>query len=167
MTTFNTPLGAFQLTVLPMGWTNSPAVLQGDVLHILCAEIPHWTQPFVDDVPIKGPKTQYKLPNNQFETIPSNPGIRRFVWEHLEAMHHIIQCAKSYGVTFSGKKAFIGVAQADILGHLYTYEGRINDPSHTQVIQDWPIPTNVSEVRAFLGTCGVLCIFIHNYTLTV
>ena len=35
MTTFNTPLGAFRLTVLPMGWTNSPVVLQGDITHIL------------------------------------------------------------------------------------------------------------------------------------
>ena len=43
MTTFNTPLGAFQLTVLPMGWTNSPAVLQGDVTHILRPKIPHLT----------------------------------------------------------------------------------------------------------------------------
>ena len=55
LTTFNTPLGAFRLTVLPMGWTNSPAVLQGDITHILRPEIPHWTQPFADDVPIKGP----------------------------------------------------------------------------------------------------------------
>ena len=165
MTTFNTPLGAFRLTVLPMGWTNSPAVLQGDVSHILRAEIPHWTQPFADDVPIKGPKTRYELPGGRFEMIPGNPGIRRFVWEHLEATHRIIQRAKSYGVTFSGKKAFIGVPQADILGHLCTYEGRIADPSRVQVIRDWPIPTNVSEVHAFLGTCGVLRIFIRNYTL--
>ena len=35
MMTFNTPLGAFRLTVLPMGWTNSPAVLQGNIIHIL------------------------------------------------------------------------------------------------------------------------------------
>ena len=35
ITTFNTPLGAFRLTVLPMGWMNSPAVLQGNVTHIL------------------------------------------------------------------------------------------------------------------------------------
>jgi hypothetical protein len=165
MTTFNTPLGAFRLTVLPMGWTNSPAVLQGDVSHILRPEIPQWTQPFADDVPIKGPKTRYELPGGRFETIPGNPGIRRFVWEHLQTTHRIIQRAKSYGVTFSGKKAFIGVPQADILGHLCTYEGRIPDPSRIQVIRDWPIPTNVSEVRAFLGTCGVLRIFIRNYTL--
>jgi hypothetical protein len=165
LTTFNTPLGAFRLTVLPMGWTNSPAVLQGDITHILRPEIPHWTQPFADDVPVKGPPTRYERDDGSFETIPDNPGIRRFVWEHLESVHRIIQRVKAYGATFSGKKAFIGVPQADILGHLCTYEGRIADPSRVQAIQDWPVPTNVSEVRAFLGTCGVLRIFIKDYTL--
>ena len=165
MTTFNTPLGAFRLTVLPMGWTNSPAVLQGDITHILRPEIPHWTQPFADDVPIHGPRSHYELPDGTFETIPQNPGIRRFVWEHLEAVHRIIQRAKAYGVTFSGKKAFVGIPRANILGHICTYEGRIPDNSRVQAIQDWPVPTNVSEVRAFLGTCGVLRIFIKNYTL--
>ena len=165
MTTFNTPLGAFRLTVLPMGWTNSPAVLQGDITHILRPEIPHLTQPFADDVPIKGPASRYELPDGSFETIPENPGIRRFVWEHLGSVHRIIQRSKSYGVTFSGKKAFIGVPQAEILGHICNYEGRVADPSRIQAIQDWPVPTNVSEVRAFLGTCGVLRIFIKGYTL--
>lgn len=165
MTTFNTPLGAFRLTVLPMGWTNSPAVLQGDITHILRPEIPHWTQPFADDVPIKGPKSRYELPDGSFQTIPENPGIRRFVWEHFGAVHRLIQRAKAYGVTFSGKKAFIGVPRAEILGHICTYEGRIADPSRVRVIQDWPVPTTVSEVRAFLGTLGVLRIFIKGYTL--
>ena len=76
MTTFNTPLGAFRLTVLPMGWTNSPAVLQGDITHILRPEIPDWTQPFTDDVPIKGPKSRYQRPDGTYETIPENAGIR-------------------------------------------------------------------------------------------
>ena len=165
MTTFNTPLGSFRLTVLPMGWTNSPAVLQGDITHILRPEIPQWTQPFIDDVPVKGPKSRYELPDGSFETIPGNPGIRRFVWEHLEAVHRIVQRVKSYGATFSGKKAFIGVPQAEILGHLCSYEGRVVDPTRVQAIKDWPIPTNVSEVRSFLGTCGVLRIFIKGYTL--
>ena len=164
MTTFNTPLGAFQLTVLPMGWTNSPAVLQGDVTHILRPEIPEWTQPFADDVPIKGPPTRYET-EDSYETIPENPGIRRFVWEHLESFHRIVQRVEAYGATFSGKKAFIGVPCADILGHICTYEGRIADESRVQAIQDWPLPTNVTEVRAFLGTCGVLRIFIKGYTL--
>jgi hypothetical protein len=165
MTTFNTPLGAFRLTVLPMGWTNSPAVLQGDITHILRPEIPHWTQPFADDVPIKGPRTRYELPDGHVQVIPGNPGIRRFVWEHFEAVHRIIQRVKAYGATFSGKKAFIGVSKADILGNICTYEGRVADPLRVQAIQDWPVPNTVSEVRAFLGTCGVLRIFIKDYTL--
>ena len=123
MTTFNTPLGSLRLTVLPMGWTNSPAVLQGDVTHILRPEIPHLTQPFADDVPIKGPKTRYELSDGAYETIPENLGIRRFVWEHFLDVHRIIQRVEAYGATFSGKKAFLGVRQADILGHLCTYEG--------------------------------------------
>ena len=63
-----TPLGAFQLTALPMGWTNSPAVLQGDITHILKLEIPHWTLPFADDVPITGPASRYKHPDGSYET---------------------------------------------------------------------------------------------------
>ena len=165
MTTFNTPLGAFRLTVLPMGWTNSPAVLQGDVTHILRPEILHLTQPFADDVPIKGPRTRYVLPDGSYETIPENSGIRRFVWEHLQDVHRIIQHVKSYRATFSGKKAFIGVPRADILGHICTPEGRVADPSRIQAILDWPLPTTVSEVQSFLGTCGVLRIFIKDYTL--
>ena len=78
MTTFNTPLGAFRLTVLPMGWTNSPAILQGNVTHILQPEILHLTQPFTDDVPIKGPRTHCVLPDGSYETIPKNSGIRHF-----------------------------------------------------------------------------------------
>ena len=76
-----------------------------------------------------------------------------------------MQQVKLYGATFSGKKAFIGVPRAAILGHVCTYEGRVADPSRVQAIQDWPVPKSVSEVRAFLGTCGVLWIFIKNYTL--
>ena len=146
MTTFNTPLGAFCLTVLPMGWTNSPTVLQGDVTHILRPKIPHLTQPFADDVPIKGPCTRYVLPDGSYETIPENSGIRRFVWEHLQDVHRIIQHVKSYGAMFSGKKAFIEVPQADILGHICTPEGRVADSSRIQAILDWPLPTTVSEV---------------------
>ena len=67
--------------------------------------------------------------------------------------------------TFSGKKAFIGVPRADILGHICTPEGRVADSSRIQAILDWLLPTTVSEVRAFLGTCGVLQIFIKDYTL--
>ena len=148
-----------------MGWTNSPAVLQGDVNHMLRPEIPHNTIPYADDVPIKGPATRYQKENGAYETIPENSGIRRFVWEHFLIIHRIIHRTRSYGATYSGKKAFIGVERVDVLGYTCAFEGRIADPGRVKVIQNWPVPTNVSEVRSFLGTCGVLRIFIKGYTL--
>lgn len=56
-TTFQTSLGTFRLTMLPMGWTNSMQILQGDITYTLQEEIPDITIPFVDDAGIKGPES--------------------------------------------------------------------------------------------------------------
>ena len=40
---FQTPYGALQLTMLPMGWTNSVPIFHDDITHILQPEIPHVT----------------------------------------------------------------------------------------------------------------------------
>ncbi len=97
LTTFQTPFGARRLVTLPMGWTNSVPVFHEDVCFILQAEIPHITQPFIDDVPIRGPATRYELPDGGYETIPENSGIRRFVWEHLNNVNRVVQCMKYCG----------------------------------------------------------------------
>ena len=59
MTTFNTPLGTFRLTVLPMGYTNSPQIMHNDVAFMLQDEIGGCASVYIDDAGIKGPKTQY------------------------------------------------------------------------------------------------------------
>jgi hypothetical protein len=43
-----------------MGWTNSVPIFHDDVTYILKDEIPHVTQPYIDDVPVAGPKTRYE-----------------------------------------------------------------------------------------------------------
>jgi len=74
LTTFQTPLGTFRLTVLPQGWTDSPAVFQNDVAFILQDEI-ECAPNFQDNVNILGPHTRYELGNGSYETIPQNTGI--------------------------------------------------------------------------------------------
>ena len=76
-----------RLTTLPMGWTNSVPIFHDDVTHILQPEIPHVTQPYIDDVPVRGPATRYIQENGEPETIPENPGIHRFVWEHFQDLN--------------------------------------------------------------------------------
>jgi hypothetical protein len=43
-------------------------------------------------------------------------------------------------------------------------EGRIPEESKVQKICDWPACKTVTQVRGFLGTCGVLRIFIKDFT---
>ena len=62
-TTFQTPYEPLRSTVLPMGWSNSVLIFQGDITFILHEEILKITQPFIDDVPIKGPATRYIQPD--------------------------------------------------------------------------------------------------------
>jgi hypothetical protein len=76
LTTFQTPIGLLRLTKLPMGWTNSVAIFHGDTVWILQDEIPTICDVFIDDIGIKGGKVRDETP------IPSNPGIRKFVYDH-------------------------------------------------------------------------------------
>ena len=50
-----------------------------------------------------------------------------------------------------------------VVGHCCTSEGRIVDESRVAVIKNWVVCSNKSDVRSFLGTIGVLRIFIRNF----
>ena len=91
LTTFQTPFRPLRLVTLPMGWTGSVPIFHDNVTYILQPEIPHLTILYIDDVPVKGPALKYLLENRKYETIPENPGIRKFVWEHFQNVNHVVQ----------------------------------------------------------------------------
>lgn len=163
LTTFQTPFGALRLVTLPMGWTNSVPIFHDDVTHILREEIPHVTIPFIDDIPIKGPQTRYEQEDGSYETIPENPGIRRFVWEHLQDVNRILQRMKYSGGTFSGPKAYICRDEFMVVGHRCTYEGRKPETDKAGVIARWGPCKDLHDVRSFLGTVGVCRAFIKDF----
>jgi integrase-like protein/reverse transcriptase-like protein len=162
-TTFQSPYGALRLTTLPMGWTNSVPIFHDDVTYILQPEIPEFTQPYIDDVPVRGPASRYILPSGEAERIPENPGIRRFIWEHLHDVNRIVQRMKFSGGTFSGFKSVICAEEIGVVGHRCTFEGRLPDDSRVSKIVNWGPCKDLTDVRAFLGTLGLCRMFIKNF----
>jgi hypothetical protein len=75
LTTFQTPFSALRIVTLPMGWMNSVPILHDDITYILQPKIPHITIPYIDDTPVKGPKSKYRTIGGSYETIPENPAI--------------------------------------------------------------------------------------------
>lgn len=162
ITMFQTPLGTYRLTVLPQGWTDSPAVFQNNVAFILQAEI-EIAPNFQDDVNVLGPHTRYEKEDGTYEVLAENPGIHRFVWEHCTDINRVLHRLKHAGATVSAKKLFLCVPKVIVVGQQCTYEGRIPDDSKISKIIHWPPCTTKSEVRGFLGTAGTVRNWIKDY----
>ena len=92
-----------------MGWTGSVPIFHDNVTYILQQDIPHLTIPYIDDIPVKRPASRYLLGDGSYETLPDNPGIRKFVLEHFQNVNRIVQHMKYCSGTFSGKKLLLCV----------------------------------------------------------
>jgi transposase InsO family protein len=164
LTAFLTPLGLLRITSMPTGYTNSPAEFQQCMVFILQHEIPHAANVFIDDLPIKGPISQYPDENNEPETLLENPGIRRFIWEHAVDVNRIMHRIKESGATFSAKKTQICRPKVIIIGQKCTPEGRLPEDDKVAKILNWPILKTTKEARGFMGLCGTVRIWIKNYS---
>ena len=165
MTAFQTPLGALRIVSLPMGYTNSPAEFQACMSFILKDEIPDVAGVFIDDIPIKGPPTKYLDKDGREECISQNPGIRRYIWEHLNDVHRILHRIGESGGTVSGKKMQLCKSEVEIVGHKCSSKGREPIDARVRSVLEWPTPKNLTEVRGFLGLCGTVRIWIEDFSL--
>jgi hypothetical protein len=157
LTTFDTPLGRFQLTRLPQGATNLVAVYQAKMMWILQDKILEHIGVFIDNGGIKGPHSTYGG-----EVIKENPGIQSFIWEYAVTLERILFRIEEAGLTILGKKFACCVPALDIVGHVVLKEGRRVSKQKKNKITTCPTPENVTKLRGFLGLVTYVRIFIEN-----
>jgi hypothetical protein len=56
-------------------------------------------------------------------------------------------------------------AEVEIVGHKCSASGRQPVDCRTKKIETWPVPTDLKEVRGFLGLCGTVRIWIKDFSL--
>lgn len=148
-----------------MGYTNSPAEFQACMMFILQDEIPNIAGVFIDDIPIKGPPTKHLDSQGKPKRLPQNPKIRQYVWEHLNDVHRILHQIGESGGTVSGMKMQLCQSEVEIVGQKCSSKGREPIDARTKKVLEWPTPTNLKEVRGFLGLCETVRIWIKDYSL--
>jgi hypothetical protein len=120
MTAFHTPLGLVRQCTLQMGTTNSVAEFVRVMTKICRDHIPHRCMPYLDDVCVKGLKTDYGGEE-------AEPGIRRFVAEHLSDMDKVLADIKRARVIVSGHKSDFCYPSIAVVGYRVDINGRHPD----------------------------------------
>jgi hypothetical protein len=158
LTAFETLLGLMRMTTLPQGATNSVGQFMRVVLAILREHISHRARAFLDDVAVKGPRTKY----GDEEILP---GIRRYVAEHIQDVDEVLADIERAGCTVAGGKSQFLVERMKVVGYVTDIFGRHPDEDKVAKIVAWPVPVDVTGVRAFIGVCVYFRIWIACFAL--
>ncbi|GBG64099.1 hypothetical protein CBR_g40547 [Chara braunii] len=148
------------MQVTPMGFTNAVAEAQRRMLAVAGGMFPAKCEPCIDD-------NHVKMAREKDET-KVQPGVRKFVWDHLQDIKELLQRFLEYNITASSPKSILAVLEVTILGFRCGAYGRKLDPAKMDKIAQWPMPLRTTtKVRAFLGVVGFWRIFIKGFTKIV
>ena len=68
----------------------------------------------------------------------------------------MLQSLRKHKVYVKLSKCDFWLLEVNFLGHVISKEGNKVDPQKVKAVTNWPRPTNVIEVRSFLGMVGYI-----------
>jgi hypothetical protein len=141
-TTFVTRYGQYEFTVMPFGLTNAPAFFMNLMNKVFMEELDKFVVVFIDDILI------YSMSREDHE-------------HHLRIVLERLRAHQLYAKLSKCEFKFENIA---FLGHILTTEGIEVDLSKVEAVPKWKQPSNISEVRCFLGMAVYYRRFIKGFS---
>ena len=141
-TAFNTRYGHFEFCVLPFGLTNAPATFMHLMQDIFRPHLDQFVIVFLDDILIYSPD---ELSHHK----------------HVRVALDLLRKHKLFAKL--SKCAFFQKS-VSFLGHVVSADGVSMESDKIAAINNWPTPTNVKDVRAFLGLAGYYRNFVAQFS---
>ena len=139
---FRTRYGHYKFLVMPFGLTNAPAAFMDLMNKVFGPYLEKFVIVFIDDILVYSGSLEEHV-------------------EHLRTVLHILKERQLYA-KFS--KCQFGLDKVPFLGHVILAEGISVDPQKIEAIVNWKPPTNVSEVRIFLGLTSYYRKFVEGFS---
>ena len=87
----------------------------------------------------------------------------RTLEEHRKRLSLVLSRLTEADLKIILKKCKLLSEQVVVLGHVVRQRGISTYPEKVYIIKEWPIPANVTQLKAFLGTASYYRQFVPNY----
>lgn len=141
-TSFVTPDGQFEFNRMPFGLSNAPAVFQR-LMNRFSQELNNVITPYLDDI-----------------ILPS-----RTIEEGIALLRKVLLKLREYGLTLKLSKCKFLCEKVDYLGHEISFAGIQPGVGKILCVEKFPTPTNVHEVRQFIGLCSYFRKFVEKFAI--
>jgi hypothetical protein len=144
-TAFVTRYGQFEFVVLPFGLTSAPSTFVAVMNNVLGKFIDKYVVVYLDDILIYS-KTKE---------------------EHLQHVRSVLETLREHKLYAKESKCEFMQRSVKFVGYIVSDAGLEVDQSKVEAVKAWPVPTNVSECRSFLGFVSYYRKFIANHSAIV
>ena len=141
-TAFRTRYGHFEFLVLPFGLTNAPATFMHLMHQTFRSYLDRFVIVFLDDILIYS----------------------RTLAEHVEHVRQVLQVLREQKLYAKESKCDFMKHEVEFLGHIVGRDGMRMMEDKVAAVQSWPVPSQVTHVRSFLGTAGYYRKFIAGFS---
>jgi len=141
-TAFRTRYGHFEFLVLPFGLTNAPATFMTLMNDIFREFLDKFVVVYLDDILVYS-KTKE---------------------EHYKHLHQVLNTLRKHKLYAKISKCELFQTKVEYLGHYISDQGISVDERKVVAIKNWNIPTNLTELRSFLGLANYYRKFVLNYS---
>ena len=83
--------------------------------------------------------------------------------EHDQALQHTFERLENHGLTLNHKKCLFDQSKIEFFGYVFSAKGLSPDPAKVKALREAEKPTNIAEVRSFLGMANYSARFIRNF----
>ena len=140
-TTFRTRYGHYEFLVLPFGLTNAPATFMTLMNDVFRKYLDQFVIIYLDDILIYSKSKE----------------------EHITHVRKVLDVLRTHKLYAKISKCEFFQKQVEYLGHFISQEGISVDKRKVEVLQKWPTPANISELRSFLGLASYYRKFVSHF----